>query len=284
MVGVLSIIVVACSSTGEEEGELFNVNEIKEKLANLDSDSDILYGKEVFDNTKEVVPDNVGNELSCLSCHGEGGLNQNSPMVGVTERYPRERDGEMTSIEERINGCFIRSMNGEELEEDSRELNAMVDYFEFISEGIDGEDNIPWRMTNEMDDPPVPDVENGEELFTKKNCTECHGEDGEGSSDHTGPTLWGDGSFNAAAGMTKYEKTAGFIQNNMPKGQAGTLTDQESADLAAFLLSHERPEGDPEIVGDSHHDEDDTYIFDKRREEIREGTFDWSTLDSVKEK
>jgi len=70
----------------------------------------------------------------------------------------------------------------------------------------------------------------------------------------------------------------------MPKGYEGTLTDQEAADIAAFLLSHERPEGDPDIVGDDHHDEDDTYIFDKRRKEIRAGKFDWTTLDSVKEK
>ena len=27
-----------------------------------------------------------------------------------------------------------------------------------------------------------------------------------------------------------------FIQNNMPKGQGGTLTDQEAADLAAFYF------------------------------------------------
>lgn len=278
------LAVVACAPTGENEGSLFNENVIREKLDKLDSDSEILYGKEIFDNTKEAVPENVGNEQSCLSCHGDGGLNQNSPMVGVTERYPRERDGEMTSLEERINGCFIRSMNGEELEEDSREMNAMVDYFEFISEGIDSEDDIDWRMTNEMEDVPVPDVENGEDLFVDKSCVECHGEDGQGSSDHTGPPLWGDDSFNAAAGMTKFEKASGFIQNNMPKGQASTLTDQEAADIAAFLLSHERPEGDPDIVGDSHHDEDDTYMFDKRREEIRDGTFDWTELDSVKEK
>jgi len=50
----------------------------------------------------------------------------------------------------------------------------------------------------------------------------------------------GDGSFNETAGMNKFEKAAGFIQNNMPKGQAGTLTDQEAADIAAFLLSHEK--------------------------------------------
>ena len=84
--------------------------------------------------------------------------------------------------------------------------------------------------------------------------------------------------------MAKFEKAAGFIQNNMPKGQEGTLSDQEAADIAAFLLSHERPLGDEEKVGDYHLDPDRTYITKERREKIREGTFDWTELDSVKAK
>src|SRR5699024_8546934 len=143
--------------------------------------------KEVFDETKEVVPEHVGNELSCLSCHGDGGLNTNSPMVGVTEKYPTEVRGEDTTIEERINGCFTRSMNGTPLDEDSRELKAMVKYFEFISEDINSEEDITWRMENKMEEVPVPNVENGGELFVKKSCISCHATDGSGTSAHTGP-------------------------------------------------------------------------------------------------
>jgi len=72
-------------------------------------------------------------------------------MVGVTKRYPRMRRGEYTSIKDRISGCFTRSMNGKELDEDSRELNALVKYFEFISEDIDSEEEMLWRMKNEME-------------------------------------------------------------------------------------------------------------------------------------
>lgn len=252
-----------------------------EKLNDLDSDSEILYGKKVFDDTNTVVPDNVGNKLSCMSCHGDGGLGSNSPMVGVTEKFPMMRRGEHTTIEDRINGCFVRSMNGEELEEGSRELNAMVAYFEFISKDIESEDDIAWRMSNDMEEVPEPDVTNGQELFIEKNCMACHATDGSGTSDHTGPALWGDGSFNEAAGMTKIEKTAGFIQYNMPKDKPGTLTDQEAADIAAYLLSHERPEGDPAKVGDYHLSEERSYITRDRRKDIRNGTFDWHTLDVI---
>lgn len=278
----LSFLLFIAACNPQSDGELYNKNDIRHNLEGLDADSEVLYGKEIFDNTKEVVPDNVGNELSCLSCHGDGGLNQNSPMVGVTKKFPMERRGDYTTIEDRINGCFIRSMNGTELEEDSKELNAIVAYFDFISEGIHSEDDITWRMENEMEDMPAPDVVDGEELFVDKNCISCHATDGSGTSDHTGPPLWGDDSFNVAAGMAKIEKAAGFIQNNMPKGEAGTLTDQEAADLAAYVLSHDRPDGDPNKVGDYHEDPDRTYMTEDRREKIRDGTFNWEALDSVK--
>ncbi len=276
------IFIAACTPQGEDNGKLYNENDIRDKLEALDSDSDILYGKEIFDDTKAVVPDNVGNELSCLSCHGDGGLNTNSPMVGIPEKFPTMRRGEFTTLEDRVNGCFIRSMNGTELDEDSRELASIIKYFEFISEDVDSEEDITWRMTNDMDEVPEPNVADGAELFDQKNCLSCHATDGSGTSDHTGPALWGDGSFNVAAGMAKIEKTSGFIKNNMPKGQAGTLTDQEAADLAAFVLSQDRPDGDPEKVGDYHEDADRTYLTQDRREKIREGTFDWTGLDTVK--
>lgn len=277
---LLTILTVACNQN-TEKGSMYDASKIRKEINELDQDSEIIYGKKVFDDTKAILPENVGNELSCMSCHADGGLAANSPMVGVTKKYPMMRRGEHTTIEDRINGCFVRSMNGTELEEDSEELKAMVTYFEFISKDVETEDDITWRMTNEMEDVPEPDIDNGEELFVSKNCLSCHAADGLGTSDHTGPALWGDGSFNEAAGMAKFEKAAAFIQNNMPKGEAGTLTDQEASDLAAYLLSHERPEGDPDKVGDYHLNEDRTYIFKERREKIREGTFDWTELDVV---
>ena len=164
---------------------------------------------------------------------------------------------------------------------ESEEMNAMVAYFEFISKDFKSEKDISWRLKNEMKEVPEPDVTNGSELFVKKNCISCHATDGSGTGFSTGPALWGEGSFNEAAGRTRLSKTAGFIQNNMPKGQGGTLTDQEAADLAAFLLSHERPIPDTDVVGDYHKDPDRDYMTEERRKKVRNKTFDWSELDSV---
>lgn len=281
---LLTIVTVACNPTSK--GNMYDVAEIRDSLNELDPDSDIIYGKKVFDETSTILPDNVGNKLSCLSCHGDGGLAPNSPMVGVTKKYPSDVRGEYTTMEDRINGCFLRSMNGKRIPENGKEMKSMIAYLEFISKDVKSKDDITWRMTNKMENVPEPDIANGKELFSTNNCLYCHATSGMKmdasiKKEPIGPPLWGERSFNEAAGLTRIETAAGYIQNNMPYGQGGTLNDQEAADIAAYLLSHERPEGDPDAVGDYHLSNKRTYITKKRREEIRNGTFDWTSLDVI---
>src|SRR5699024_707075 len=85
------------------------------------------------------------------------------------DTYQREKHGKNKTIKHRINGCFQRSMNGEPLDENSEEMEAIVSYFDFISKDVEGEDDITWRMTNDKDKVPEPDVNHGEELFEEKN-------------------------------------------------------------------------------------------------------------------
>ena len=123
----------------------------------------------------------------------------------------------------------------------SDELEAMVAYFAYISEGVPIGAKREWAGTSDMKNVPIPNVADGEELYAQS-CIACHAADGAGTGANTGPALWGDNSFNDGAGMARMSKMAGYIQNNMPIGAAGTLTDQEAADLAAFILSQDRPE------------------------------------------
>jgi len=51
---------------------------------------------------------------------------------------------------------------------ESEEMDAMVAYFEFISKDFESEKDISWRMENEMEEVPEPDVTNGSELFVEK--------------------------------------------------------------------------------------------------------------------
>lgn len=273
----------ADGTPGEGEEELqFNPPSLDDLDPEDPKTEYILYGEELFNESNTVMSDYVGNELSCASCHANGGLSTSNSMVGVVPNFPEynKRAGKVFTIEDRINGCMVRSMNGEELEEDSKEMRSMVAYLTYISEGIEVGEEIPWRKPSEMPEVPEPDVVNGEELYETKNCMSCHAVDGSGTGATTGPALWGDNSFNDGAGLARLTKAAGYIQDNMPVGQEGTLTDQEAADLAAFILSQDRPEFDG-------HDNDwphgrPTDIIDRERvEQIQNGTFDWTEIENV---
>jgi len=74
---------------------------------------------------------------------------------------------------------------------ESEEMDAMVAYFEFTSKDLKDKEDISWRMENEMEEVPEPDVTNGSELFVEKNCISCHATDGSGTGFSTGPALWG---------------------------------------------------------------------------------------------
>lgn len=249
----------------------------------------ILRGYELTNDTSNVLRaeaasvedgERVVNALSCTSCHAGAGLEENSSsMVGVSAVYPMyiPRSGEVVTLEERINGCMVRSMNGEKFAEDDEDLDAMVAYLTYISEGIPVGADLPWRHQNSLDDLPTPNVDDGEELF-QQSCIACHAGDGSGTGSNTGPALWGDDSFNDGAGLARMTKMAGYVQNNMPVGAENSLTDQEAADLAAFILSQDRPEW-------KNHDKDwpnggrPTDIMTKeRRDAVKDGTIDWDEV------
>lgn len=292
---VLVIAFAACSSDDDQEAEgadSDNKDDTMEhdppSMDDLDPDDPkteyIEKGEEIFNETDSAL-DESGNELSCASCHADGGTGQESSLVGVTTQFPqyRPREGTVFTIEDRINGCMVRSMNGEKIDEDSDEMRSMVSYLTYISEGMEqGEEDIPWRMRNTMEEIPEPDVSSGEESY-EENCASCHGDDGSGTGANSGPAVWGEDSFNDGAGMGRMQKMAGFIQNNMPIGEENSLSDQEAADLAAYLLSHDRPEWDGhDDDWPKEEDERPTDIIDQeRRDAIQNGDFDWTEIEDI---
>src|SRR5699024_631894 len=197
----------------------------------------IQYGEEVFNETNTVMPEHVGNELSCQSCHADGGLANTSSMVGVAADYPqyRPREGVVFTLEERIKGCMLRSMNGEMMYTDSAEMRAKMAYLTYISKDVENGQDRPWVVVNSMDKVPEPDVDSGKELYVEKNFMSCHGDEGQGTGANSGPALWGDDSFNDGAGMGRLTNAEGYIRNNMHVGKDGTLIDQEAAELAEYM-------------------------------------------------
>jgi thiosulfate dehydrogenase len=80
-------------------------------------------------------------------------------------------------------------------------------------------------------------------------CQSCHQADGggllaEGGKSYTYPPLWGDYSYNNGAGLYRMSNFAGYVKYNMPQGtnyQNPMLSDEEAWDVAAFVVSRNRP-------------------------------------------
>ena len=249
----------------------------------------ILRGYELTNDTSNVLRSEAAttadgearvNELSCTSCHAGAGMDEEvSSLVGMASVYPMYigRSGQIVTLEERINGCMVRSMDGQKFADDDEDLDAMVAYLTYISEGIPVGAELPWRGLSNLDNVPVPSIADGEELY-QQSCIACHAGDGSGTGSNTGPALWGEGSFNDGAGIARMSKMAGYIQNNMPIGAAGTLTDQESSDLAAYILSQDRPEWKNHAKDWPHGGRPSDIMTKDKRDAIKDGTIDWNEV------
>ena len=96
-------------------------------------------GRAILANTRDSLPGHVGNRLRCVSCHmGDGQQPNKMSFIGVYARFPqyRPRSATVEIIEDRINDCFERSMNGKALPRDSRPMRDIVAYLAFLSYGI----------------------------------------------------------------------------------------------------------------------------------------------------
>jgi len=198
----------------------------------------------------------TGNRLACSSCHLEGGTKPYAaPYVGLSGIFPMYsgREDRVGSLEERINGCFERSMNGKAIDVNSKEMRAMMSYIKHISKDAPVGNRIKGQGFVDFVAPDRPaDIEKGA-LVYKNTCLSCHGANGEGIKGIAGnreggyiyPPLWGDDTYNDGAGMARLITAARFIKGNMPYGvthDAPQLSDEEAYDVAAYINSHNRPE------------------------------------------
>lgn len=198
----------------------------------------------------------AGNDLACQSCHLKAGLQPfAAPFVSTVATFPMLVDNRVLPLTARINACMELGMNGRALPEESREMAGLVAYMKFV--GTDAPEGVraPGMGLMPIALPAAPpDSRRGGEVYAK-HCASCHGADGQGEAKaspdvgYSVPPLWGDGSFNAAAGMAKTAYAASFIRANMPTGadyQAPVLSVQEAWDVAAYMISHPHPLAPPE--------------------------------------
>jgi thiosulfate dehydrogenase len=193
----------------------------------------------------------AGNNLACINCHLNAGLRPfAAPFVSTFASFPMFVNDEVLTLRERINGCMRRSLNGKDLPEGSRELEALVTYMRFVGEGTPVGVRVAGMGLLPLANPKLaPDAARGEKVYAAL-CATCHKDDGQGeprvapASGFVVPPLWGDGSFNAAAGMAKLANAAAYIHANMPLGvtyQDPVLSEQEAWDVAAYVNAQPRP-------------------------------------------
>jgi thiosulfate dehydrogenase len=77
----------------------------------------------------------------------------------------------------------------------------------------------------------------GERVYMQQ-CSVCYGKDGAGMPPGV-PPVRGAGAYNDGAGMNGVSNMAAFVQHNMPANKPGSLSAQDSYDVAAFI--HTKP-------------------------------------------
>jgi thiosulfate dehydrogenase len=221
----------------------------------------VKYGFELLTDTANQIGPTVsdpakrfsGNNLACQNCHLQAGTQAYAmPLTGIWGQFPqyRGREGAVDTLEDRINGCMERSMNGRALPLASREMRALSAYMRWLSTGVPDGAKLIGAGTLRIKEPDrAADPGRGAEIYAQM-CATCHGSDGRGQRAGTGagyqiPPLWGSDSYNNGAGMSRILTAAAYAMHNMPFGttfSAPVLIDEDAYDVAGYMVSRDRPE------------------------------------------
>jgi thiosulfate dehydrogenase len=227
----------------------------------IDSTGNIIrYGYQLITNTAQFlglkgIVSHITNGMNCQNCHLDAGTKPWGNNYGaVASTYPkvRVRSGLKESIEMRVNDCLQRSLNGLPLDSLSKEMRGMVAYIKWLGNEVPkgekpkGSGIVDLPFLKRAADP----LKGRKDYIIS--CASCHGINGNGKTALNGigylyPPLWGNQSYNDAAGLYRLSRFAGFIKNNMPNpcNYHHTVLSNEAAwDIAAYVNSQPRPHKD----------------------------------------
>jgi len=206
-------------------------------------------------NVADAAERYAGNNLACTNCHLQAGTKKfGLPLFGLYGDFPQysARTGGEISIEDRVNSCMTRSMNGRPLPVDAPEMQAIVAYIKFLSSDVAPDQRLPGMGSGHMPElKRAADPRRGRPVYARI-CAACHNSDGSGVPYDVGntdlgyvdPPLWGPNTFNDGAGMARIITFANFIHFNMHHGTDyfdPQLSIEQAWDVAAYVVSQPRP-------------------------------------------
>ena len=230
----------------------------------------VVYGRELIAHTSDYLGPkgsvkSISNGMNCQNCHLNAGTQPwGNNYFAVQSTYPkfRARSGAIEDQVKRVNDCFERSLNGQALPAESKEMRAILAYIKWLGTDVKkgkspkGSGIFKLKGLKRAIDPAK-----GAEVYAAK-CQSCHQADGggvlaENGTSYTYPPLWGPHSYNNGAGLYRMSNFAGYVKYNMPLGanyDKPQLSDEEAWDLAAYVNSMPRPGKDlskdwPDIAG-----------------------------------
>lgn len=199
-------------------------------------------------HTTDSLPAYAPGSINCSNCHLNAGRSPDAaPLTGSHARFPKylERTGAVIGLADRVNYCFTRSLAGNRLPVESREMQDILAYIAWLSRGVPvgGGESLPGASGLPSMPTATGDRARGADVYAKW-CAACHQLTGEGNRGlHPPvPALWGPKSFSVGASMTRQSKAASFIWHNMPFGAGKTLTPQQAYDVAAYISAQARPD------------------------------------------
>ena len=138
-----SRVTEAAKTTTDESDQFWQAPPIT-SLTDPALKAQVEYGRELIAHTARYLGPNgsvahITNGMNCQNCHLDAGTRVFGNNYGsVASTYPkfRARSGSEEDIVKRVNDCLERSLNGKPLAEESREMQAIKAYIEFLGANV----------------------------------------------------------------------------------------------------------------------------------------------------
>src|SRR5512144_1706701 len=104
-------------------------------IPNDELGASIRRGLALITHTTDSLPQYATGSLQCSSCHIDAGRRRDAAgLLGVHARFPKymDRTGAVIPLADRVNYCFTRSLAGNRIPTDSREMQDIIAYLAYI--------------------------------------------------------------------------------------------------------------------------------------------------------